>query len=68
MDAPHDTTRFHRIVKLKTAGRLATGLCIVAIAILSLLSAEKIARTGLSGHLEHLLAYLAKNGRSVSRA
>jgi VanZ family protein len=42
-----------------TVGRAATLLCILAIAILSLLPAERLTRRTLGGHLEHVFAYLA---------
>jgi VanZ family protein len=36
-----------------------TLLCVLAIALLSLLPADRITRTTLGGHLEHVFAYLA---------
>jgi VanZ family protein len=37
--------------------RFATWFCIVLLAVLSLLPAEDVVRTGLSGRLEHFIAY-----------
>jgi VanZ family protein len=48
----------HRVPGFKTLGRLAAGACVVAVAVLSLLPAENMARTGFGGHIEHLSAYL----------
>jgi VanZ family protein len=47
-----------RVLKLKTLARVAGGVCVVAVAVLSLLPAEKMARTGLGGHIEHMAVYL----------
>ena len=41
----------------KTAGRLLATSCIVAVAILSLLPSAMTARTGVGGHIEHMVAY-----------
>jgi VanZ family protein len=46
---------FHRILVLKAASRFATWVCIVAIAILSLV--PHMPRTEMGGHSEHVLAY-----------
>ena len=37
--------------------RFATWLCIILLAVLSLLPAEDMVRTGLAGRLEHFIAY-----------
>src|SRR3990170_4595146 len=55
MRARRIKTGLHRVLGLKAATRLAAWVCIVAIAILSLV--PKIARTELGGHAEHVLAY-----------
>ena len=41
------------------AGALRFGAwgCVVAIAVLSLLPAQELVRTGLGGHIEHAVAY-----------
>jgi VanZ family protein len=46
-----------RVLSLNTASRLAAWGCNVAVAVLSLTPSEQMLRTGLSGHLEHALAY-----------
>jgi hypothetical protein len=55
MRAQRIKTGLHRVLGHKAASRLAAWVCIVAIAILSLV--PKIARTELGGHAEHVLAY-----------
>lgn len=55
MRAQRIETGLHRVLRLKAASRLAAWVCIVAIAILSLV--PKITRTELGGHAEHVLAY-----------
>jgi hypothetical protein len=47
----------HDIVIRKTTGRLAVWTYIVAIAILALIPADKIARTGVGGHVEHVFGF-----------
>jgi VanZ family protein len=42
-----------------TAFRVLTWTCICLLAILSLLPAEELVRTGISGELEHFAAYAA---------
>src|SRR5689334_8344357 len=42
---------------LRTALRFLTWCCVVTVAVLSLLPAEEIVRTGLPGELEHFAAY-----------
>lgn len=55
MRTQHIKTGFHRILVLKSANRFATWVCIVAIAILSLV--PHMPRTEMGGHSEHVLAY-----------
>lgn len=45
--------------RLKTASRFAAWGCNAAVAVLSLTPSEQMLRTGLSGHVEHVLAYAA---------
>jgi VanZ family protein len=52
-------TGFHRILGQKTINRFAAWACIIIVAVLSLVPAEQMTRTGLSGHVEHVLAYVA---------
>ncbi len=40
-----------------TALRTATWVCVALLAILSLLPGEDMVRTGMSGHIEHFVAY-----------
>ena len=47
----------HYLGGSKTAGRLLVTSCIVALAILSLLPSAMTARTGVGGHIEHMVAY-----------
>jgi VanZ family protein len=47
-----------RVLGLKTLARFAAGACVLAVAVLSLLPAERMARTGLGGHIEHMAVYL----------
>jgi VanZ family protein len=42
---------------LRTAKRVAAWGCLTAIGALSLAPAERMTRTGLGGHIEHLVAY-----------
>jgi VanZ family protein len=44
---------------LRTAKRVAAWSCLIAIGALSLAPAERMTRTGLGGHIEHLAAYAA---------
>jgi VanZ family protein len=46
-----------RMSWLNSANRIAAAACFCAIGLLSLLPAEKVARTDLGGHVEHVLAY-----------
>jgi VanZ family protein len=39
--------------------RIGGGICILLLAVLSLLPAEEMVRTRLSGHIEHAMAYAA---------
>lgn len=39
--------------------RIGSGICILLLAVLSLLPAEEMVRTRLSGHIEHTMAYAA---------
>jgi VanZ family protein len=48
-------TSFRRILAMKAASRFAAWVCIVAIAILSLV--PNMPRTEMGGHAEHVLAY-----------
>ena len=43
--------------RFKTASRFLAWGCNAAVALLSLTPAEQMLRTGLSGHVEHVLAY-----------
>lgn len=43
--------------RLKTTSRFLAWGCIVALAVLSLVPSEQMLRTGLTGRLEHLMAY-----------
>lgn len=45
------------MLRLKIASRFAALGCNVAVAVLSLTPSEQMIRTGLSGHVEHVLAY-----------
>ena len=45
------------MLRLKIASRLAAWACNVAVAVLSLTPSEQMLRTGLSGQVEHVLAY-----------
>jgi len=42
---------------LKLVAGMATAGCVGMIGLLSLMPAEKVARTSLGGHVEHVLAY-----------
>ena len=42
---------------IRLALRVAGWICVVAIAILSLMPRDKMVRTSLSGHVEHFIAY-----------
>ena len=39
--------------------RIGGGICLLLLAVLSLLPAEEMVRTRLSGHIEHAMAYAA---------
>ena len=41
----------------KVSSRVAAGACVTLIGFLSLMPAEKVTRTSLGGHIEHVLAY-----------
>jgi hypothetical protein len=49
---------FQRFLVQRTINRCAAWACIMAVAVLSLVSGEQMTRTGLSGHFEHVLAYV----------
>ncbi|MDX2202331.1 MAG: VanZ family protein [Hyphomicrobiaceae bacterium] len=44
---------------LRRLAGIGAGLCCVLVAVLSLLPADEMRRTGAGGHLEHLAAYAA---------
>lgn len=48
---------FEHLRGLRTASRVAAWGCLTAIAVLSLMPAEQMTRSGLGGHVEHVLAY-----------
>ena len=57
---------------LMTSLRVLTWCCVIILAVLSLLPAEQMVRTGLPGRLEHFVAYagsaaIAVAGYGVSR-
>ena len=57
---------------LMTSLRILTWCCVILLAILSLLPAQQMVRTGLPGRLEHFVAYagsaaIAMAGYGVSR-
>lgn len=43
--------------RLKSTSRFLAWGCIIALAVLSLMPSEQMMRTGLSGRVEHLMAY-----------
>jgi VanZ family protein len=47
----------HLAHHLKVVSRFAAWFCLIAVAVLSLTPSEQMLRTGLSGHVEHVLAY-----------
>ena len=49
-----------------TAFRVLTWSCICLLAILSLLPAEEMARTGIPGELEHFMAYAASASIAIA--
>ena len=44
-------------LRLNTATRFSAWACILAVTVLSLTPAEQMMRTGVGGHVEHVLAY-----------
>jgi VanZ family protein len=51
---------------VETSFRVLTWYCIILLAVLSLLPAQNMLRTGIPGQLEHFLAYAGSAGIAVA--
>ena len=51
---------------VQTSFRILTWCCVILLAVLSLLPAQDMARTGIPGQLEHFVAYVGSAGIAVA--
>jgi VanZ family protein len=51
---------------VQTSFRVLTWYCIILLAVLSLLPAQNMVRTGIPGQLEHLIAYAGSAGIAIA--